>query len=264
MKKTIRNISILIIIVATLIAGYFLIKKSPTVISQTVALQKVEKTPILAANGSSGNIGGSFEVNKDNLQYIVSGDGGYWRVIVEQRQLYCAAKGAHLSGKGKTKEEILALVADWNGKESACGELDTPDEGTGKVYSRPYYFLKETRAATYTEAFIVTYPDPDWNSWSAIKQEAIWITPQLNKNKKAPKVTGNGITASQLAMQAAYYEQFARKIDNNNDKEVVVFKQKEWNYESSKYNKRGKCKSISRRCKSRILSRTIFYDIYKW
>ena len=216
MKKTIRNISILIIIVATLIAGYFLIKKSPTVISQTVALQKVEKTPILAANGSSGNIGGSFEVNKDNLQYIVSGDGGYWRVLVEQRQLYCAAKGAHLSGKGKTKEEILALVADWNGKESACGELDTPDEGKGKVYSRPYYFLKETRAATYTEAFIVTYPDPDWNSWSAIKQEAIWITPQLNKNKKAPKVTGNGITASQLAMQAAYYEQFARKIDNNN------------------------------------------------
>lgn len=216
MRKIVKNSTLFILIVATFIAGYFLLKKSPTVFSQSVALKKVEEAPLLAANGSSGNIGGSFEVNQNNLQHITSGDASYWRVIVEQRQLYCAAKGAHLSGKGKTKEEIQALVAEWNGKTSGCGEINTPDGGTGKIYSRPYYFLKERKAASYSEAFIVTYPDPDWNSWSAVKQEAIWATPQLNKNKRAPKVTGNGITASQLAMQAAYYEQFMRKIDNGN------------------------------------------------
>ena len=216
MKKIIKNTSIAIIILLTLVVGYILLKKSPNVISQTVALQKVKQAPTLADYGSSGNIGGSFEVNTDNLQKIQSGDSSYWRVLVDQRQLYCAAKGAHLSGKGKTKEDIKDLVTTWNGKESAHGEVTTPDAGKGKIYSRPYYFLKEQKAATYTEAFIVTYPDPDWNSWSAIKQEAIWETPTLNKNKKAPKVTGNGITASQLALQAAYYEQFARKLDKNN------------------------------------------------
>lgn len=222
MRKIIRNSILLIVILVAVVAGYFLTKKSPTILSQTVALQKVNKNPILAANGSSGNIGGSFEVNESNLQKIESGDASYWRVIVEERQLYCAAKGAQLSGKGKTKEEVEQLTKEWNNIKTQCGEpSNVPWNDKGRVESRPYYYLKEKKAATYAEAFILTYPDPDWNSWSAIKQEAIWATPRLNKNRRAPKATGNGVTASKLALQAAYYEQFMTKINNEKNKGTI-------------------------------------------
>lgn len=216
MRKVIKNSILFITIAATIVAGYFLLKTSPTVISQTASLKKIEQTPILATNGSSGSIGASFEVNTDNLQKIVSGDATYWRVIVEERQLYCAEKGAHLSGKGKTREEVKKLVEDWNNKKTTCAETTgVPGGSSGKLKSRPYYFLKETKTASYAEAFILTYPSPDWNSWSAIKQEAIWATPRLNKNRKAPKATGNGVTAKQLAAQALYFEKFMNEIDKN-------------------------------------------------
>ena len=48
MKKIIKNTSIAVIIILTLVAGYILLKKSPNVISQTVALQKVKQAPTLA------------------------------------------------------------------------------------------------------------------------------------------------------------------------------------------------------------------------
>lgn len=216
-KKIINNIIFIVLIIATLVVGYFLTKKSPTAFSKTVALQKVKEEPILATNGSSGSIGGSFEVNQDNFQKITKGDTSYYRVFVEERQIYCAAKGAQLSGKGKTKEEIKKIAEDWNNKTTQCGETTgIPAEKDRK--SRPYYELKETKQATPAEAFMLTYPSPDWNSWSEIKQEAIWANARLNRNKKAPKTTGNTLTARRLALQAAAYEEFANKINSSENK----------------------------------------------
>src|SRR5574344_1705978 len=189
MKNKIKILISLIVLIAVSIAAFLIIQSIPAYVQkETVALQKVINNKLSALNGSSGGVGSEFEVNTSNFRQYGDGDGVYWRVMIDGRQLYCASKGAHLSGKGITREEVLALVSKYNGLTVDCGDITTPS--VAESTSRPYYKLKSTRAATPYEAYILTWPIPDWNSWSAIKQEAIWDSPSLSNNKKAPKETG--------------------------------------------------------------------------
>ena len=129
--------------------------------------------------------GAAFEVNTSNTQQVAYGDGAYWKVTVPGiDQLYCAEKGAHLRRQGASYEEVAAHVASNIGR-SSDGSCAKP----GVIESRAYYKVTSTRKATNAEALILTWPDPEWNSWSGMKQEAVWDSASLSHNVSAPKDT---------------------------------------------------------------------------
>lgn len=157
----------------------------------------------------------SFVATTQNLIQFDYGDGHYWRVIADSvsHQIYCASKGARLSGQGVSYEEVKNRANE--NPKSAHGCAKEP----GHLESYPYYFKTSERKANFYEAFVLTWPgteDIGWNEWSGIKQEAVWDTPTLSDNRHAPKATLNGVTAEVLAIQAGYYQEFMNKIVANN------------------------------------------------
>ena len=199
MKENIKRIINLIILIALALGTFVLVKSIPSFLMKEANIEKVEIAEILDMAP-----GAAFELNTSNTVQV----GDYWKVTVDGiSQIYCAQKGAHFSRQGRTYEDIVAYVNAENGKVSEHGCIK-PDEET----SRPYYKQTSKRAATYAEAFILTWPSPDWDSWSEIKQEAIWDTSSLSNNVKPPKETANGIVAEQISTYAGYYGDFANNI----------------------------------------------------
>lgn len=182
--------------------------------------------------------GALFELHEGN----VVKDGDHWRAIGEgvPDPIYCAEKGASLNGHGKSYEEILSYANSMNGQTTGWNKTRLHVKVKQEI-SRAYYFDDGSRAATDYEAYVVTFPDPDWNSWSGIKQEAIWDTVTLSNNKKVPKPTGDGIIADALGQQAAAYNDFITNVKNNGgtmkkeDKTVKENVRTNYNYDTKEY-----------------------------
>lgn len=208
MKEKIKRIINLIVLLVLAVIMFVIVKAIPNFLAGKETVSKLEEQTPLAATVNY------FEVNTGNLQQYGQNDGVYWRVTVPGiSQLYCASKGSHLSGQGYSYEEVVSYVNSAIGKTAHKSCANPPT-----ITSRPYYRLTSTRPATAAEAFILTWPgneDTDWNVWTSYKQEAIWKTPTLSDNKKAPAITGNGMQADVLALQAAYYQQFIDTINKS-------------------------------------------------
>lgn len=58
----------------------------------------------------------------------------------------------------------------------------------------------------------MNWSDIGWNKWSGFKQEAVWKSPTLSHNAKAPKNTAVGAVADILSVQAICYQDFMQKI----------------------------------------------------
>ncbi len=112
MKNIIKRIINLIILIAVAIGVFiitknipnFLIAKEDTINNTAIqTIEKVEETEKAMAPGAL------FEVNTSNLHQYTFGDGYYWRVDAPNisPQIYCAEKGAKLSGKGYSYEEVV-------------------------------------------------------------------------------------------------------------------------------------------------------------
>ena len=198
MNIKIKRVINLIILIALAIGTFIVVKSIPSFLIQEASLEKAEISEVLEMAP-----GAAFEVSKNIVDY-----GGYWRVLVDGiDQIYCAEKGAHLRGRGESYEAIVNYVNSYNGRSSHkfCAK-------PAEKESYPYYRVTSTRKATPAEAFILTWPAPDWNSWAAIKQEAIWDTASLSNNKKPPKETAEGIVANQIDTYAEYYATFYNNL----------------------------------------------------
>ncbi len=220
MKEKIRKIINLIILTMLAIIVFVLAKNIPFILTgkkqneeiDTIkTIQKVGNEKIQALDG--GPTGALFELHEGN----VVKDGDHWRVIGDgiPTPLYCAQKGSSLNGHGKSYKEISDYAKSKNGATTGWVTGNT-HIGVFEYTSRAYYFDDGTRAASDYEAYVVTFPDPEWDSWSAIKQEAIWDTVTLSNNKKVPKPTSSGIVAEALGQQAAAYTDFITKVKANN------------------------------------------------
>lgn len=217
MKEKVKRIINLIILIAIAIIVFVFVKNIPFILTgkkqntknDTIkVIQKVENTSIDAY----GPPGAAFEVNTSNL----INDGGYWRVIGggAPKPLYCAQKGGSLSGKGDEFSDIVAYANKMNNQTTGWVKEKKHVEIEQKL-SRPYYFKDSSRAATDYEAYVLSWPEPDWSDWSAIKQEAIWDTKTLSSNIKNPKPSTSGIIADALGIQAAFYQKFIQDIKAN-------------------------------------------------
>jgi len=200
MNTKIKRVINLIILIALAIATFMVVKSIPDFLLKEASIEKVEISRTLKLAP-----GAAFEATTSNvIEYE-----GYWRVIVGGiEQIYCAEKGASLSGQGISYEELVEYVNTNNGK-TADGKCAKPAEKT----TYPYYKVTSSRKATPAEAFILTWPDPDWNSWSKIKQEAIWDTASLSNNRKPPKQTAEGIEAEKIDTYAEYYATFYKNLN---------------------------------------------------
>lgn len=203
MNTKIKRVINLIILIVLAIVTFLVVKSIPDFLGQEQTIEKVEMSETL-------------ELAPGTVFAVVSGenlinDGGYWRAIVPGiSQLYCAEKGAHFRGGGIKYEELVNYVNSYNGRQSD-GSCIAPI-GTWSV---PYYKISSSRKATPGEAFVLTWPDPDWDSWSKVKQYAIWETGSLSTNRKPPKETAEKVTADEIITYAEYYGTFQKDIDNN-------------------------------------------------
>ena len=233
MKKNLKRIINLIVLIIIAVATFLFVKSIPDfLVGKTHELSKVDNEVILDMAP-----GAAFEVNTSNTQQVAYGDGAYWKVTVPGiDQLYCAEKGAHLRRQGASYEEVAAHVASNIGR-SSDGSCAKP----GVIESRAYYKVTSTRKATNAEALILTWPDPEWNSWSGMKQEAVWDSASLSHNVSAPKDTQNGLQADMMAIYAYFYDIFANDMAANanqifkEDKTVEEKVERHENYTTKEY-----------------------------
>lgn len=112
MKNIIKRIINLIILIVVAIGVFIITKNIPNflianedTINNTAiqTIEKVEETEKAMAPGAL------FEVTTSNLHQYSFGDGYYWRVDAPNvsPQIYCAEKGAKLSGRGYSYEEVV-------------------------------------------------------------------------------------------------------------------------------------------------------------
>ena len=121
MKNIIKRIINLIILIAVAIGVFiitknipnFLIAKEDTI--NNTAIQTIQKVEITEKAMAPGAL---FEANTSNLHQYTFGDGYYWRVDAANvsPQIYCAEKGAKLSGRGYTYEEVVNHANSVRGK----------------------------------------------------------------------------------------------------------------------------------------------------
>lgn len=242
MKEKIRKIINLIVLTILAVIVFVLVKNIPSILTGKKQNEEIDTIKVIQKVGNESvealAPGALFELNEGNVKK----DGDYWRVIGAgvPDPIYCAQKGASLNGHGKSYEEILAYANSMEGqttgwvKKKKHVKIET-------FLSRAYYFNDGSRAATDYEAYVVTFPDPDWNSWSGIKQEAIWDTVTLSNNKKVPKPTNSGLVADALGQQAAAYNDFITKVKGNGgtmkkeDKTVKENVKTYYNYDTKEY-----------------------------
>lgn len=200
MKENIKKIINLIILTILAVGTFIIVKSIPSFLIKEA---KIDKTQVSGLLDMAPNA--VFEVNPTNLVH----QGDYYRVIVDGiEQIYCAQKGGSLKASGyyTTYEDVKALEGSY--------ESDGTCSNPGGKESYLYYEIASKRKATPREAFILTWPDPDWDSWSSVKQEAIWDTDSLSQNLRPPKETVDGIKAEEIDAYATYYEMFANSIGN--------------------------------------------------
>lgn len=207
MKQNLKRIINLILLIIVAVVVFLFAKSIPDfLIGKTESFSKIEDEVILDMAP-----GAVFDLNTSNAQQVSYGDGTYWKVTVPGiDQIYCAEKGAHFSRYGFTYEEVDKYVSDNIGK-SAHGSCAKPSARN----TRAYYEVTSTRKATNAEALILTWPDPDWNSWSGMKQEAVWDSSSLSNNVSVPKDTQNGLQADMMGVYAYFYNIFANDMSNN-------------------------------------------------
>lgn len=216
MKEKIRKIINLIVLVILAVIVFILAKNIPFILTGKKQNEKIDTIKAIQKVGNETvealAPGALFELYEGS----VVKEGEHWRAIGTNipQPIYCAEKGATLNGHGKSYEEIVTYASSMNGKTTGWVK-DKTHISVEKYTSRAYYFNDGSRAATDYEAYVVTFPMPEWDSWSGVKQEAIWDTVTLSSNKKAPKPTNEGIVADALGMQAAAYNDFITKVKAN-------------------------------------------------
>ncbi len=216
MKEKIRKIINLIVLVILAVIVFVLAKNIPFILTGKKQNEEIDTIKAIQKVGNETvealAPGALFELYEGS----VVKEGEHWRAIGTNipQPIYCAEKGATLNGHGKSYEEIVTYASSMNGKTTGWVK-DQTHISVEKYTSRAYYFNDGSRAATDYEAYVVTFPMPEWDSWSGVKQEAIWDTVTLSSNKKAPKPTNEGIVADALGMQAAAYNDFITKVKAN-------------------------------------------------
>ena len=240
-EKIIRIINLIVLVILAVIV-FVLAKNIPFILTGKKQNEEIDTIKVIQKVGNESvealAPGALFELKEGTVKKI----GDYWRVIGDRipQPIYCAEKGASLNGHGKSYEEILAYANSMNGKTTGWVK-DKSHIKVDTLTSRAYYFDDGSRAATDYEAYVVTFPDPGWNDWSGIKQEAIWDTVTLSSNKKVPKPTGSGMIADALGQQAAAYNDFITKVKANGgtmkkeDKTVKDKVKTNYNYDTKEY-----------------------------
>ena len=217
MKENIKKIINLVILIIIAAVCFVFAKSIPDfLIGKQTAISKVET----AQTKKAGLSGVSIPVTSNTLEGFEIAGTKYYRLLYGNYQIYCAQKGGTLNQIGDgTKEWVEAYV---NTHKNDTWDHKKDFEEIEIKQSYRYYEVTSTRAANNLEAYILTWAPEggDWNTWDAVKQEAVWDLPSLSTNKKPPADSTAGGYALDLEFAAANYDTFATEIEANSGKMI--------------------------------------------
>lgn len=218
MKEKMKKIINLILLIVIAILTFVFVKNIPSMLvgketgtnnSEIQTIEKVEDELEAMAPGAR------FDV-KGEVGHLVSG-GGYTRVVAPgaASQIYCAMKGGSLNSSGETYEQVYSYTMSQLNRTSGWRRKYHQHINPSVKISAVYYYVSTVRAANPAEGYILTWPAPGWNDWSAVKQEAVWDMGSLSANKKPPKASSAGAIADLIKPQAEAYWGFKLNIDSH-------------------------------------------------
>lgn len=198
MKQKIKRIINLLILITIAILAFILMKSMPDFLigkAETI-ITKIDDIEIEAKTMPEGAV---FSV--DDLPYI----NGFIQSNIVGTQLYCVERGGKVYRDGLDYNSFITMQRAYLHARREHGCFDSsllfPEQ------SRGYYKIDSKRNAKANEAYVLTYPAPDYNSWSSEKQYAVWAS-TLSSNKV--NVAGSSITDDGVD-----FDTFTTNVKNN-------------------------------------------------